>query len=57
MSCSTCIHRKPDDELGPYCDHPKAKEQSPVGLDLNVAVNRFCGEARTEKVEAPEVGS
>ena len=42
ITCTNCIHRKPDDDLGPYCDHPEALKQSPVGLDLDVAVARFC---------------
>lgn len=52
-SCSNCIHRMPDDELGPSCAHPRALEKSPVGLDLEVAIKRFCGEERVHREELP----
>lgn len=42
--CSTCKFVCMEPDLDPYCVHPKVLEQRPHGLNINSAIQDFCGE-------------
>ena len=49
--CSSCKFCAMDMDLDPFCVHPKVLENHNWGLNINTAIENFCGQ--TLKLREP----
>lgn len=42
--CSGCKYCSMDMDMDPFCMHPEVAKLHPFGLNLNAAIDKFCGE-------------
>jgi hypothetical protein len=42
--CSGCDYCAMDMDMDPYCTHPKVVAKHPIGLNINKAIQHYCGD-------------